>query len=306
MNIYFIVNEHAGNGRGKKIWQTLKSRLDFSFTEYKTEYPRHAIDIVNQISKKREVTSLVIAIGGDGTFNEVITGAIGQNHIIISAVKAGSGNDFARGYTVFSKASELNAYVKEKLLLSQDMDIGNVRTSQKEGPFVNNIGFGFDALVATTVNQSRIKAALNKVGLGRLAYVLLTIKLLFSFKTFNVKALIDDKHYSFNQVWFIAVCNQPYFGGGMKISPRSKMNDDKLEAVIVQHLSPIKLLFLFASVFTGQHERLKHITFISAKSIELKFEEAVVSHVDGDLLAHIQPKSAVKVEVHPLKWRLAK
>lgn len=305
MEVYFIVNEHAGNGRGKKVWKKLESKLDFPFTVYKTEFPKHANAIVSKLKTKLQHPSLFIAIGGDGTINEVISGAAGSKHIIISAIKAGSGNDFARGYRVFQHYTELNAYVKQQKLNAKEIDLGVIQSSQANGSFINNAGFGFDALVATKVNQSNVKAVLNKVGLGRLAYVWLTIKLLFTFKTFTAHAKIDQQDHTFNNVWFIATCNQPYFGGGMKISPRSIVDDGVLDVVVVQHLSPVKLLLLFVSVFTGQHEKIKEVSFFKAKHVQLSFEDHVISHTDGDLFMNIEPKDKVDITVAANKWLLA-
>ena len=305
MEVYFIVNEQAGNGRGKKVWQKLESKIDFSFILYKTEYAKHAVTIVNELKANRSKPCLIIAIGGDGTLNEVITGALGSQHIIISAIKAGSGNDFARGYKVFKHTRELNAYVKQCQLQYCALDSGKVFSSEKTSHFVNNAGFGFDALVATTVNRSKIKATLNKIGLGRLAYVLLTIKLLFTFKTFKANAVIDSKQYTFENVWFIAVCNQPFFGGGMKISPHSRMDDGRLEVVVVQHLAPLKLLLLFLSVFTGKHEMIKEVSFYSASNMQLSFDHTVVSHVDGDLFSNVPSNVYINIDMEQEKWHLA-
>ena len=306
MEVYFIVNEFAGNGRGKKIWEQLERKLAFSFTVYKTAYAKHAISIVDGLKVNRHQPCLVIGIGGDGTINEIVSGAAGHKNLIVSAFKAGSGNDFARGYRVFHSASEINNYVKQEQLQSTINDLGEVQSGQNKANFVNNTGFGFDALVATTVNRSKVKKTLNKLGLGRLAYILLTIKLLFSFKKFTAQAVIDGQQYTFKQTWFIAICNQPYFGGGMKISPRSKMNDKQLEVVVVQHLSPIKLLLLFLSVFTGKHETLKDISFINAKTISLCFDDEVVSHVDGDLFENVEIGKEVTINIAEQQWSIAK
>lgn len=306
MNVFFIVNENAGNGRGKKIWTKLKKKLNFPYTTYITEYPKHAIDIVKHLAKRHTETCLVVGVGGDGTLSEVTSGAAGLSNIVVSAIKAGSGNDFARGYKVFHYAKELNNYVAQQQLNVKENNIGYVTSDCSHANFVNNTGFGFDALVTTTVNRSNIKKVLNKIGLGQLAYVLLTIKLLFTYKKYNAKVSIDGKSYVFSDIWFIAICNQPYFGGGMKISPRSKMDDKQFEFVIVQYLSPLKLLLLFLSVFVGKHEKLKEIQFITAQSIELEFDREIVSHVDGDLFEKITPQQKIVVNVSEKNWKLAK
>lgn len=306
MNVYFIVNENAGNGRGKLIWTKLRKKLNFPYTTFITEYPKHAIEIVKQIARTQSDTCLVVGVGGDGTLSEVTSGAAGSANIIVSAVKAGSGNDFARGYKCFNHAEELNAYVKKQQLTFKENNIGYVSSEQKSANFVNNTGFGFDALVTTTVNSSKVKKVLNKIGLGQLAYVLLTIKLLFTFKKYSAQAKIDGETYTFSDIWLIAICNQPFFGGGMKISPRSKMNDEQLEFVIVQYLSPLKLLLLFLSVFAGKHENLKEIKFIKARSIELEFDREVFSHVDGDLFDKIAPNQKISVNVAEKNWKLAR
>src|SRR5690606_30943097 len=119
--------------------------------------------------------------------------------------------------------------------------------------FVNNAGFGFDAYIAHAVNKSSLKSVLNRVKLGKLSYLLATVVGLFRFKRFNAKIEADGREYEFNDVWFIVICNQPYFGGGMKISPRSNTSDRKLELTVVNQLSRMKLLAVFLTVFWGKH-----------------------------------------------------
>ena len=305
MEVFFIVNEQAGSGKGQKVWSKLKDQLDFTYKSYMTEYQGHATIIANDIAKRQTSACLIIAVGGDGTVHEVVKGAAGNMHIQISAIKAGSGNDFTRGYKVFQTIKELNQYIAKHQKKGNLMDLGHITLGSAQSSFVNNAGIGFDAYVTTKVNQSRTKKLLNKLGLGRVAYLLITISALLSFKRFQAVIECNGQMHTFNKVWFIAICNQPYFGGGMKISPRSKTDDQHLELVVVYGLSAIKLLLIFASVYWGKHEQMKHIRFFKDSSYRIKVANETVSHVDGEWLANIQAGETIQTQLDERKWLIA-
>ncbi len=348
MNILFIINEHAGNGKGRKVWKALAPQLTFHYDYEITHYAGHAVELARSAAADdADQGLLIIAVGGDGTLHEVIHGISGRNNVTVGALKAGSGNDFARGYLFFQGADELNHYINAfcksgnekkrskrnrrqpmdlgQLWLSESRNLRNTRTQtaasgqltmakrnksskkritpvEKTAPFVNNAGIGFDALVTTTVNRSRLKSVLNKVKLGGLTYALTVVWALFSFRRFNVTVTQGARSQTFRKVWFIAMCNQPYFGGGMKISPQSVPSDGRLEVTIVHNLAHWKLLLVFLTVFWGGHTRFKEVSVLKGTHFVFQTDRDMVCHTDGEYWGEMRKNERLECSVARKMW----
>ena len=308
MKLIFIVNEKSGNGKGRKVWRSIQSQLTVPYEVFITAYEKDAINIAQQIkmySNENSMPVLLVGIGGDGTYHEIVNGIQGANHIILGAVCAGSGNDFKRAYGQFHNAKEIEQFLHNVTVVSKD--IGIIQNAQQSTIyFVNNSGIGFDAKVAIAANQSKIKKAFNLIGLGKLCYVYYLIKCLFTFKPFKMTVFIDGQLKSYENVWFVTASNQPYFGGGMKISPTSKTDDGVLELTVVHNLNKYKLLFVFITVFFAKHTKFKEVELLTGSQFTIHMQENYPIHADGEHLS-IETKSApIIYSASRSCWQLAK
>lgn len=305
IDVIFIVNQHAGHGRAKKIWASWKGNLSFPYTYFMTEYAGHATELAKQLAESRKDRLLLVAVGGDGTVHEIISGVIGYDHVRVGVISAGSGNDFVRTFSVFQSVDQISEYVNG-LSPYEQMDIGKLTTYKKSYEFVNNAGFGFDGKVGFMVNNSRKKKWLKLVGLGKLTYILYTIKELLTFNRFSVSLHSEEDTIRFDDVWFMAVCNQPYFGGGMKISPGSIPTDELIEMTIVSKLARWKLLFIFGTVFFGKHTNYKEVKQFQAKEFTITMHDNVYGHVDGEFSCITEEDQSYTFSVKSKAWNLAK
>ena len=308
MFIHFILNPNAGNGRGRKKWQQLEPQLTIPYELHETKYAGHTCELARCIARAatKEQPVCIIAIGGDGTLHEVVNGIAAHEHVYVGAIAAGSGNDFARGYRVFTQAKQLEQFIVSKQATVHDVGVARINDYEKR--FVNNFGIGFDALVAITANESQLKKKLNKWKLGKLSYPYFVIQALFTFKPFQLTAIHNGKREVFNNVWFATVSNQPFFGGGMNLSPTSNTQDGKLEVTVVSDLSKWKLLFLFGSVFFAKHTQMKEVQQFEVEQIqfEFQFDRQVMSHADGEK-QQLQPgTNVISASVNEKAWHLAK
>ncbi len=308
MKLIFIVNEKSGNGKGAKIWRNIQSELSVPYDVFITNYEKDAIKIAEQIKTESNHTSnlvLLVGIGGDGTYHEILNGIQGAKHIILGAVCAGSGNDFKRAYGQFDNAKQIEQFMHDVTALSQDA--GKIEAlKQINTHFVNSSGIGFDATVAIAANESKVKKAFNLVGLGKLCYVYYLIKCLFTFKPFNLVVFMEEQMKSYQNVWFVTASNQPYFGGGMKISPSSKTNDGLLELTIVHNLNKYKLLFVFMTVFFGKHTRFKEIDLLSSSKFTIHMNDNYEMHADGEKLTIETKNVPITFSACENYWQLAK
>ncbi|AVK85702.1 hypothetical protein C3943_20305 [Lysinibacillus sp. B2A1] len=305
MQVLFIVNEAAGNGKGKKVWRKLQRHLTIDYQAVFTEYEGHGQKIAKQWAQNAQTKKLVVIVGGDGTIHEVVSGVVHNEYIVIGVVRAGSGNDFARYFTTFQNAQQIETYLQTNMS-SLSMDAGTIQLGAlQDRIFVNNAGVGFDAFVTKYINKSRLKFYLNKIGLGKLSYAVAVVRGLFSFQRFDVTIRTNNQQWQFQKTWFVAMSNHPYFGGGMKISPYSKPNDGKIELTIVHGISRLKLLLVFITVFFGKHTKFKEITFLQGNAFEILLQSQQIDcHTDGNYIREIGHGTNIYCAVQREAWHV--
>jgi len=280
MQVYLIVNPKSG--KGLRVFKQFQEKLTIPYTSYVTEYPQHATELTKQI-KELASDALVIAVGGDGTINEVIHGAVNSD-LTVGVISSGSGNDFARHFYSFKTAADIERFVQGQATVKSDL--GQLKINREVKYFINNSGLGFDALICERVSRSKLKRLLNKLNLGKLVYVYYVLLELSRFKPFQLKIDTKDGPQVFEDVWFISASNQPYFGGGMKISPHSNTEDGKLEYTIIHRLKKLRFLLIFWKVFKGNHlAYTEHVEQFNGKSLQVETEKALFGHVDGEFFA---------------------
>lgn len=151
-----IVNPTAGNGRGKKVYESVKKLplyAELTTMEYVTEYEGHATEIVQQVERYDSIEAIIV-IGGEGTMNEVVNGL--TKNIPLSFIPAGSGNDFYRGIGQPKHPVQILQNIVQTNNV-KSYSYARVRDEQHEKSFINCIGFGFDAFVVKRANQSYLK-----------------------------------------------------------------------------------------------------------------------------------------------------
>ncbi|PAV30108.1 hypothetical protein CIL05_06490 [Virgibacillus profundi] len=280
----FIVNPSAGNGRARRVFSKLaKSSLykEIDSTYYYTEYNGHAELLAKQIKENlyKQVTAIIV-IGGDGTLHEVING-LENDEIPVSFIPGGSGNDFARGIGMKHKPLDILRDIvtgkKEKSYW-----LGNYKLDNNAGRiFVNNMGFGFDAEIAKTANESSYKILFNKLHLGTVSYIIALIQVLFKFKPREIKMEINKQKLTIPECWMITISNHPYYGGGMKIIPDAKIQPTRFPVLIIHGISKWKVLALFMTVFTGKHINFKEVKLYEASEVKIFSNEEMYYQVDG-------------------------
>ncbi|WP_303969929.1 diacylglycerol kinase family protein [Sporosarcina ureae] len=303
MEVHFIINEQAGDGKGAKVWASLRKNINYSF--HLTERRGHAIELTKQLAGQTSESLLLIVIGGDGTIHEVLNGVVGYPHVTVGVMKAGSGNDFAREFPAFTNLQEIENYIAIKPIKRKTVDFGSVQLDTvHQRYFASNSGFGLDADISLAASQSTIKKTLNKWKLGSVVYALTVAKSLLAFKPFNAEIQIGSDIRMFRKVWMITVSNQKYYGGGMKISPQSIYDDGEFELTVVHSISTLKFLAVFLTVFTGSHTRLKGVSTYTSDTFIIEPDRMVGCHTDGEYIGTTSDRPVI-CKVDERKWYVA-
>ena len=302
---YFIVNPNSRSGKGALIWKDLEGILNERNVEYKTfftEYRGHAVllseSITSDAAPENPVT--LIAVGGDGTIQEVLSGVHDLSCITFGYIPTGSGNDFCRGMKLPMAPTEaLNLILSD--CRPHPMDVPTLTCSTGSSHFAISCGIGFDAGVCHEVGITPMKKVLNRIGLGKLVYLFVALKQLFFLNPSPMTLVMDDDNVQqFSKVYFTAVMNQKYEGGGFKFCPDAQPDDQLLDVILVEGIRKIKLLFCLPTAFFGKHVGIRGIHILTCSDIHVHSASALPIHIDGES-GGIREDLTVSIEKSSLK-----
>ncbi len=293
---YFIVNLTSRTGKTKKIWADMETYMKKEGVEYQayiTQYGGHARELADALcteiveKKKEDPTSrqVLAVLGGDGTVNEVINGMHDFDQVEFGYVPAGSGNDLGRGLGI--SKDPLKALTGMLQATCPDaMDLGCVIDENGVETYYSiSSGIGIDAHVCRMTINSKLKKALNFLGIGSLTYILLTVKALFTMPTTRVEAVFDGtRKMTISDMIFVAGMNHIWEGGGVPMSPMANYRDGKLSVCCVYGIPRWKAFLLLPLLASGKHEKLKGFEFIDSENYELILEKPMSLHADGEFL----------------------
>lgn len=287
-----IVNPVAGHGRSEKILPEVESVLrerGLSFDVARTCGPGDAAEIAKRAAECGY--SAVVAMGGDGTLEEVVNGVLSSGNpcVAVGTIPSGTGNDFASGNNLFSHWSHaLDALQAPRRV---KMDVLKVTDSAGFSRWaINSVGFGFDAYVVQRVQRHGSKK------FGRLSYFIEALRGAFHFDLNTLEVYLDGVKNVLPLAWLLAITNTPKYGGGMKVCPDAVSGDGQLDALLVNGISRSYVLRVLPLVFQGRHIGKKGVRLERAREIEIHAEPGFPSHMDGDLVDLTYP---VKVAVEP-------
>lgn len=275
MRLGVIINPAAGNGAGRldgeKVISELQREsevLDLTGSSMQDSEARARDAVADNL-----IDGLVV-VGGDGMAHLGVN-LCAEAQIPLGIVAAGTGNDAARalGLPIGDAVAGVRVIINN---LRQPRNVDLVRASSSIGEFwyFGSLSVDFVALV----NQ---RANIWKWPKGPSRYKWAMIAELASFKPINYKAVIDGQEKEF-QAMLCSVGNSPFFGGGMKIAPHSKIDDGKLDIFIVNKISRFELLKVFPRVYTGDHVTHPAVEFISATEVQLSSNIKMPAYSDGE------------------------
>jgi diacylglycerol kinase (ATP) len=266
--IRFVVNPFSGNTSKRNLEQAILKYLDFNQFDYQiiyTEYAGHAIELTK--TAVLEGADIVVAVGGDGSVNEVAAGLIGTS-VKMGILPLGSGNGFAK-HLGLSRDLEI-AFATINRFQYQSIDAATINGKV----FVNLVGFGFDGLISNKMKKSRLR--------GLIGYAIKTLPLLFAYDTEQFEVKIDDK-IPFNlDCFMLDIVNGSRFGYNFKIHAAADLSDGLLHLVAIKKASKWKYPLLLFAMLRGRVHKSKIVSIFSAKRIEIHTKKQIPMHLDGE------------------------
>jgi diacylglycerol kinase (ATP) len=279
-----VVNPKAGQGRAGRKWDNLKTimtRPDWELDEAFTTAPGDATRITRDAILAGY--DVVLAVGGDGTVNEVVNGFFNGENLIdrdvhLGVVPAGSGGDFVRSLDEFKLCSGFNR--SSSLSDTYCLDVGKVIYTgedcrQHVRYFINvaDVGIG-----AETVK--RVEAGYKRLG-GRLGFFSGTVVTMVLYRNTELEVSIDD-YQTKGRYASIVIAKGRYFGGGMEVAPLAKLSSGVFSVLSIGDLSRLDLIGNFLKVYKGTHLSHPGIDSREAKSVRVRSEKAIPLETDGE------------------------
>lgn len=290
--LYFIVNEKSRSGKGAEVWQEIRRELEqqkVSYQAWNTEYEGHAMLLAEQICEMEDEDICLVVVGGDGTANEVLNGMTHFEKVRFGLIPTGSGNDFARGLGISGSPVETLNDILDKVKAGNSrykkMDLGQVSWDgcKKPRKFAISAGVGLDAIVCKKALHSTLKDFLNKIHLGKLTYILLTIQTLFDMKTEDIKGKYDEAGIrNQKKTIFAAAMNFRAEGGGVPMAPSASAQDGKLSVCTAYGIPKWRTFFCLPFLMAAKHERIKGFDVTDCKTCSMHISGPMVLHADGE------------------------
>jgi len=264
--ILFVVNKYAGIGYASDLERTIKSACQKNNATCSIEFTQrkgHAIDLAKEAHLNG--FSQVIAVGGDGTINEVARGLI-QSGIPMGIVPRGSGNGLARHLGIPLKITD----AVDQIFDSKTLPIDVFRVNGKLS--LNVSGIGFDGHIT---NLFGVKSTRGLIG-----YVMLTVQEFLKFKEFETEIVMNGKSIK-RDAFIIAIANSSQYGNNARIAPAASVCDGLLHINVVKRVPLFRLDFLY-SFFSGRLAKSSFCEFMEAPSLKIRTTKPIDYHVDGE------------------------
>lgn len=285
---HIIINPASRSGRGLKIWkeqvEPMLHRDGITFRSYFSGHAGDVAKIVREICTCGQNNITIIILGGDGTINEALQGLDDNTNVTLGYIPTGSSNDFARDLGIPKEptaALDIILYNGKP----RTMDIGTITydTGQKRR-FIVSTGIGYDAAVCEEALHSKIKAFCNKIGLGKLTYLGIALKQLFTTKAASCTLTLDDKPpIEIERMLFTASMLHRYEGGGFMFCPNANPCDGLLDLCVVGDLPRLLILCALPTAFFGKHYMFKGIDAYTASRIKVRTSAPLWVHTDGEV-----------------------
>lgn len=266
---FLIVNLIAGQGRCKELFPKIKLELDRRRVEYDLHFTNEPMEAADVAKMGIEAGfSHIVAMGGDGTINEVANGLLGSD-AILGVIPAGTGNDFIRMLGIPSNPMQ----AIDTLLDGgpRSIDLGQVDDGRC---FVNGLGIGLDAQVARDVlKMERLR--------GAAAYLTAAVQEIFRFKAFPVTLSTTEEELELTCL-SLGIANGIYAGGGFKLAPRADLNDGLIDISAVGDYPTLERLIRLPRVRSGSHMKWKKVTYRQTSEVTVSSAKKLIAHADGE------------------------
>ncbi|MBF5045526.1 diacylglycerol kinase family lipid kinase [Aggregicoccus sp. 17bor-14] len=296
MKTFLVVNPQSANGLTGRRWAEISARVarrlgdvGFGFTERPMDGERLARRAIE------EGYECIVAVGGDGTINEVTNGFFADGKALnpaaaLGVLPRGTGGDFRR---TFDWDLELDSAIARLASPhTAPFDVGRVEFTGRDGApgsryFANISSFGVSAVVAEEANQGT--KALGAKG----SFMWATVKGLLKYRMRPVRLSFDGGPAETVDVTAVALCNGRYFGGGMKVAPLADTRDGLLDVTVWSGYGIVDFALKSKGAYNGEHVNWKGTRTLRCRTVTAEAEEPTLLDVDGEVPGSLPARVSV-------------
>ncbi len=271
-SLALIANPVAGGGRGRRALGAACAELErrgVRFRALTTASASHATRLAREVAGRAVET--VVAVGGDGHVGS-LAGVLRETDTPLAIVPAGRGNDLARvlGIPTDPAAAARLALDGE----ARPFDVGEVDGA----PFLGIASLGFDSDANRIANESRLR--------GNAVYLYAALRALASWRHARFEVTVDGKAHVFSG-YTVAVANSKAYGGGMMLVPHARLDDRRLDVLMVHEHSRLRWLASLPRVFRGAHVGDPRAEFSTGQVVEVRADRPFTVYADGDPIGEL-------------------
>ena len=288
----FLVNPAAEGGAVGRRWPKLAQRaaaLGLSGDALLSERPGQLGELAARAAD--DGASLVVAVGGDGTVNEVVQGLAGRDGVELAVIPRGTGWDFARTYGIPRKLDDAIAVAREGR--TRQIDLGRATFRDGQSYFANVASAGMSGAIAKRTNET------SKALGGKVSYAWATFAVFARWRNDEVLVTVDGERRE-ARMHDVIVANGRYFGGGMMILPEAEPDDGLFDVLLIGDLTKRDLLLTLPKTYKGRHLPHPKAELLRGAVVEIDAPQPLPVELDGE-----QPGTTpVRLEVVPKALRL--
>lgn len=280
-----VVNPRSQGGRLGKRWRDIADTIGraFPFDEAVTQAPGDATRLTREAL--RGGAERVVAIGGDGTINEVVNGFFDERGAAIApeasfaVIPFGTGGDFRRTVQLPTELADAARVIAANH--RHKIDLGRLEFTTAGGGralrmFANIASFGVSGVVDRLVNESGKK-------LGRLSFAVATARATWSYRNQRVQLVFDGADRVEATINTVAVANGRYFGGAMLVAPHAELDDGQFDVIALGDFGFADLLKSGRRLYKGTHLGMDKVTARRARVVEAEpIDPGAVIELDVD------------------------
>lgn len=297
-HILFIINPASARGTTLRRWTSLAKRLpDLEIGEHVTAHAGEATEVTRQALVAG--VNRVVAVGGDGTLNEVANGYFDVdghaiNHVAsIGLLPSGTGSDFQRSLRKCNRSDLIEALLngESKLIDVAHAEFREVHGGRASRLFINVASFGLGGDVSALVNRWR-NSLPRWIG-GRARFSAAAIAALKQYRTVPVSMKLDDDRSIEINSNLVIVANGRFGGGGMMLAPHAELDDGLLDVIATDGATRWDVIKELPRIQRGAHLRNRAVRAHRVGAISIRSEVPMAIDLDGEMVGYTDARIRV-------------
>lgn len=282
----FIVNPSAGAGRGYRIWKLLERQLEKESQEFRvffTERQGDACEIAKVLTAEKEESKILVVVGGEGTYNEVLNGISFKGTVTLGYLPAGFRNALSKGFQSFWNVNRQSRRILHPKTYRM-MDYGVLTSGGDEifsRRFAGRCGVGFDAAVCHELLCFPVKKRLFRLYFYRLKGFILGLKQLVLAKPVSGCIVLDGmKKVEFNHIYFIAF----HVSGDSAKEKKGCQGPEsgRIRVYVGNSSKKRKMIPILMEVIMGIRKKERGVRVFECSEASIHLGRPLAVHVDGE------------------------